>query len=56
MTNWIVAYQDSHVTVVFTLEGTYKVVIDGKSKTFKGETAWSDAQRYLLDKGLIISI
>lgn len=27
----------------------FKVVVKGKSKFFKGESAWSDAQRYAWD-------
>lgn len=53
MTPTIIAFEDHNVTVTRTTdEMVFKVTFNNKvnrTRTFKGETAWCDAERYASD-------
>lgn len=50
--DWIAAENDLAIVTCSTDQGTFKVFSKDKAfraKTFKGEMAWSNAQRYVND-------
>ena len=53
VSSWDEVYSSDTGTVWYAnnFVGYYKTILDGKTKYFKGETAWSDVERYFHDAG-----